>query len=108
MVTKKIDKSTKITTKNEKQVLYEVKAALDNGNIRPSSQVMSSFASGKFTQNDLEYLVKYGKRNLKYDYLKGGRLVYGISVTDRDNRSYYAQFDLINLTLVLMEKIEVT
>lgn len=109
-VAKKIDKkeeSNKLEIKPDKEVMDEIKKAYGK-HLRPSKQVMGSFTSGKFTQADLEYLIKYGDRNKKYDYVKNGRVVYGVVVTDKDQRQYYGQFDLVHGTLVTMEKIDVT
>lgn len=104
---KKIEEK-KITPLSDSDVLSEIKKALEGQYIWPSGRVMDSFKNKIFTQQDLEYLVKYGDRSKKHDYIKGDRLVYGVIVTDKDQRTFYGQFDLKHKTLVTMEKIDVT
>lgn len=102
--------SGKIKTLSDNEVLEQIKKGLSEKYIKPSKQVIDRLNKGIFTQNDLEFLVKYGIRDNKYDYIKpkGNRLVYGISVTNKDQQTYYGQFDLKHNTLITMEKIDFT
>ena len=99
--------SKKLSKKPDAEVLEEIKKSYVNKYLKPSKQVMDAFTKSIFTQLDMEYLIKYGERNQKYDFEKNGRVVYGISVTDKDQKSFYGQFDLITGALVLLEKIEI-
>jgi hypothetical protein len=102
-----IQAEKKLPQKSDNEVLEEVKMAYEKKYLKPSQQVIASFSSYKFTQLDLEYLIKYGDRNKKYDYEKKGRVIYGVSVVDKDQKSFYGQFDLKTGSLVTLEKIEV-
>ena len=103
-----VEAEKKLPQRPDNEVLEEIKKAFSQKYLKPSQQVMDCFSSYKFTQGDLEYLVKYGERNKKYDYEKNGRVVYGVSVVDKDQKSFYGQFDLKTGSLVALEKMDVT
>lgn len=103
-----VSASGTLPMKADNVVLEEIKAGRASGAILPSKQVLEQFKNNVFNQAELDYLIKNGERNRKYDYAANGRVVYGVSVVDKDKKAYYAQFDIVSGKLIKMEKIEAT
>ncbi len=85
-----------------------IKAGHINQTIKPSEKVMKKFAKGIFTQQDLIYLINYGARDNSKDYINYSkkRWIYGLTVTDKDQRKFSGLFDIKNNTCIYMEDIK--
>jgi hypothetical protein len=62
----------KLPQKSDAVVLEEIKKSYESKYLKPSRQVIEAFTKNIFTQLDMEYLIKYGERNKKYDFEKNG------------------------------------
>ena len=62
----------KLPQKSDAAVLEEIKKSYESKYLKPSRQVIEAFTKNIFTQLDMEYLIKYGERNKKYDFEKNG------------------------------------